>query len=133
WSADSRRIVLKALPEGVTVAQAAEWFVGRPKSVAPRESGSTVVIYESQSAQRDTMPPASGSNVRYLADIVVVDAASGRIHRVGRRAHPVGYWISADGNTIVYNDHLGTVVPNTQQQGYDIVVGDVATARTRIL
>lgn len=133
WSADSRRIVLKALPEGVTIAQAAEWFVEQPKAIAPRESGSSVVIYESKPTRSDTTPAASGSNVRYLADIVVVDVASNRVHRVGRRAHPVGYWISADGRTVVYSDHLGTVVPNTQQQGYDIVVGDVTTARTHVL
>ena len=133
WSADSKRIVLKALPEGMTVATAAELFVERPKTIAPRERGSTVVVYESREAGRDSSAAGSGSNVRYLADVAVVDVASGRIHRVARRIHPVGYWISADGRTVVFSDHLGTVVPNTQQQGYDIVVGDVATARTRVL
>src|SRR5262249_35930766 len=50
WSADSKRLVLKALPEGMTVAQAAELFVQLPKATAPREPGSTVVIYDARPA-----------------------------------------------------------------------------------
>src|SRR5262249_34681801 len=40
---------------------------------------------------------------------------------------------SPDGKRVVYTDHRGTALKNTQQQAYDIVAADVAGGAPRVL
>ncbi len=121
WSADGKRLVLKALPASITVAQAAELFVEQPAPRAGRVEGATVVIHDAGDPATDG---SNSRNVRYLSDIVVVDLPSGIAHRVATRTHAVGYWIAADGSSVAYTDHKGAVA-NTQQQQYDLVLVEV--------
>ena len=138
WSEDSKRVVLKALPVGVTVAAAAERFVAAPKAGVAREPGSTVVVYRSPAgtAVAQTGSPApvdpEAADVqadslllyRYSADIAVVDVPSGAVRRVARSVPAVGYWISPDGDHVVYSA-LNGFIKNTQQGVYSIFATDV--------
>ncbi len=142
WSGDSKRLVLKTLPEGMTVAQAAELLVSRPRAVAAREPGSTVVVYQAGGTSNDTakthaesagtVVADSGLLARYLADIAVIDVPSGAVHRVARRVHAVGTLISPDGRTVAYTDLAGFIV-NTQQSVYRLMVSSVADPKPRAL
>lgn len=144
WSDDSKRLVLKALPAGVTVAAAAERFVAAPKASAVREPGSTVVVYQSPAAPAaaqasiGTSSPAVNPETadvqadslllyRYTADIAVVDVPSGVVRRVAKSVPAVGFWLSPDGTRVVYSALTGFIT-NTQQGVYSIFETDVGAA-----
>lgn len=131
WSADSKRVVLKALPEEMTVEQAAD-LVTQPKAPPPRRPGSTVTLYEG-SAPTGVTGATGERGPYYLADIAVADVPSGSVHRVARRVHAVGYWISPDGQQVAYTDHLGLGVANTQQNAYELTIASVADGARRVL
>ncbi|HEX4682068.1 MAG TPA: hypothetical protein VH277_05130, partial [Gemmatimonadaceae bacterium] len=143
WSEDSKRVVLKALPAGVTVAEAAEGFVAAPKASVAHEPGSTVVVYRSPAAptvsqtgspaavDAETADVQADSQLlyRYTADIAVVDVPLGTVHRVAKSVPAVGYWLSPNGEHVVYSALTG-FIKNTQQGVYSIFATDVGATMT---
>jgi dipeptidyl aminopeptidase/acylaminoacyl peptidase len=143
WSPDSRHVLLKVLPEKMSVEQAADLELSGANEVeggAKRDSHTTVSVYSSISAGKggsvDTVPsvqlqPNAWAN-RYLADLAMIDVASGRLERIVTRVRPLGYWISPDGNFLAYTS-FKTVRPHTQQDIYELSVVTLSNGEARVL
>ena len=152
WSPDGRRVLVQLLPEGLTLEQAAAML---PKSTQPGGvSGSTnppaapgVSVFASDpqlllpSAVKSptaTSPPGtntSGVSVAnsFLADLAIVDVASGRVERIARRASPLAYSFSPDGRKVLYTDRRAVEVGGRRTIGYDVVVVDLADGKHHVV
>lgn len=140
WTPDSRKVLLKALPEGLTVESAADMFdeLG-PTEAGADAGGATAVVFD---ASKPT-PPVEGPSgevdregaayaVRYLSDIALVDVATGAAQRLARDVRAVGYWISPDAKHIAYTIVTGAR-RNTQDVLYDVVLVSVADGGARTI
>jgi dipeptidyl aminopeptidase/acylaminoacyl peptidase len=146
WTPDSGKILLKVLPAGMTVEQAADLFNSPAQSQKDSEKkgnqgGPSVLVYKN-------IPAAQGSSTggtpapqqvqnetwmqRYLADLAVVDVATGQIEHIIKNIRPLGYWISPDGKLLAYM-HWKGVRANTQQAEYDLDVFDLNQRSSRTL
>ncbi len=146
WTPDSRRIVFKALPEGMTIEQGADVteFVPAPtKSSEHAGAGSAnVSLYQStlrpagdkQVDRSDDLEPSYQNWL--LADIAVVDLDSGKIERLARKVNALGYWISPDGRYLAYNNWKGV---DKKRKGMsfipvvDLAVVSLATGNSHML
>jgi len=145
WTPDSRAILTKALPEGMTVEEFALSINGNPREagIQKNETRSTVVIYSSQAStnQRDSTQQIDGSRFNVfdratLADLALMDLSSGKVERIARRIHSAGYWISPDGIRIAYSKLKGyedAVSAGAEQAVCDLVVTSIAGAGTHIV
>ena len=132
WTPDSTRIVIKLLPEGLTVEQAANLSViaKEPADNDDRVAGSTGTIYRSPpprvlgNAQNhgETIPqPTSDSNV-FLGDLAIVDVSSGRLDRLARGFRPCWYAVSPDGDNLAFVTSEGSLVGQRSRRQFNIVV-----------
>ncbi|HLK66661.1 MAG TPA: hypothetical protein VKU19_24670 [Bryobacteraceae bacterium] len=141
WSSDSRRILCKSLPEGMSVSQAnsllpqpedAERF---PKAgnVEPR-----VIVFQSGQKKPESpnlkasTPEVSRPPGPAFGDLAILDISTQRITRVARRIEPVWWSFSPDEKYIAYVTNSGPE-PNSEQSLYEIAVYEVATGQTRKL
>jgi dipeptidyl aminopeptidase/acylaminoacyl peptidase len=144
WSPDSRRVLLKVLPEKMSVEQAADLepsAANEVKGGAKRDSHSTVSVFSSMSPADkvgfvDAVPsvqsqPDAWAN-RYLADLATIDVATGRLERIVTRVRALGYWISPDGKFLSYTS-FKTVRPHTQQDIYELSVVTLSNGKARVL
>ena len=142
WAPDSRRVLLKVLPEQLTVETAADAFVTSTAQASAREPRVTAKVFEANldpprqvvdptPAHDNTLEPISPSK-RYLSDIALIDVTTGTVDRVARDTRAIGYWVSPDGGSVAYTTHVGHY-PNTQDQHYDLVVISLADRRARIV
>src|SRR4030095_1093325 len=120
WSPDSRRLLFKALPENMTLEQAADVAYGpatpTPSTQTPA-SAVTAKVYSYIPGETGTQPASPAApNVmnHYLSDLAVLDVASGRLTRIAKMKKPLGYWFSPDGRIVAYT-HLKEGQENTQQ------------------
>jgi dipeptidyl aminopeptidase/acylaminoacyl peptidase len=140
WTPDSKSIIAKVLPEGMTVEQAAD-LISPPaakKEDSSKADGVTVTVYSSipEKKGKDAPKEARVENNdwmnRYLGDIVSIDIASGKIDRLATRIKPLGYWVSPDGKSVVYMAWQG-IAENTQQPVYELSLYSFATRQSRVL
>jgi dipeptidyl aminopeptidase/acylaminoacyl peptidase len=141
WAPDSRSIIAKVLPEGMTVEQAADLVSPPPpqKSKASKPDGVTVTVYSSTPATKNAKDAPAESRVetqdwmnRYLGDVVAIDIISGKIDRIATRLKPLGYWVSPDGKYVAYMAWQG-IEENTQQAVYQLYLFSFADRQSRIL
>jgi dipeptidyl aminopeptidase/acylaminoacyl peptidase len=126
WTPDSRQILVKALPEKMTLEQAFD-FVSGPKAdkklTQKPPSASTATVYSF--VPKKEKAPASVEVPDWLkvdmGDLVLVDVGSGRIRRIAHGTNPIDYWISPDGRFVAYTSHKGRK-PHTQWQLYDLLL-----------
>src|SRR5260370_1025258 len=102
WTLDSRKILVRVLPQGMTVEQAADLISeSGHKDDAQKQSpnGPTVSVYRSAPATPAQQSPASGDSKRveegrwlnrHLADLALVDVVSGNIDRLVKEVRPIG-------------------------------------------
>jgi dipeptidyl aminopeptidase/acylaminoacyl peptidase len=140
WSNDSRTILVKVLPEEMTVEQAADLMNPRPevKADQPKSNAPTVTVYTSL-PKDDKAIAGSSKRVndetwmnRYRGDLALVDVASGKIDHIIKNVRPLGYWFSPDGRYIAYTNWKG-IEDNTQQPTYEIGLSSLGDRRSRIL
>ncbi len=146
WTADGQRVIVKALPNGVSIAQA--------NAVEPRVAGQTkrfpIVGPDEPSvlarrfdpaepSSRTGAPPAPGESGRVVgdmrwaeADLVMVEVRTGNVRRLVERTPVRWYALSPDERYLAYTLMRGWE-ENTQQQVYDLVVQDLATDARRTL
>jgi dipeptidyl aminopeptidase/acylaminoacyl peptidase len=142
WTPDSRYVLAKVLPEGVTVEGAADLM--RPPSPAASKTakapGVTVTVFSSPAAE---VKSAAGEPAerrvgdetwmnRYTGDLALIEAATGKIEHVVTGIKPLGYWISPDGRYLAYTNWKG-IEENTQQPVYELRVLSFADRRSRVL
>lgn len=143
WSPDSRHVLLKVLPEKMSVEQASDLgasVANEGDGGAKTNSRTTVSVYSSITAEKgrfvDALPsvqsqPDAWAN-RYLADLATIDVATGRVERVVTRVRALGYWISPDGKLLAYTS-FKTVRPHTQQDIYELSIVALPDGRARVL
>ncbi|HEY3929098.1 MAG TPA: prolyl oligopeptidase family serine peptidase [Candidatus Koribacter sp.] len=127
WSPDGRTILVKVLPAGMTVEQAAD--LTAPPSTAPtaaKADGPTVTVFTSEPNTEKSTEKAPAKKVndetwmnRYNGDLALIDVATGKIDHIVKQARPLGYWFSPDGQSIAYTNWKG-IEDNTQQPVYEI-------------
>jgi dipeptidyl aminopeptidase/acylaminoacyl peptidase len=138
WSPDSRRLLFKALPENMTLEQAADVAYGPATPTSSTQTPASAVtakVYSYIPGETGTQPASPAApNVmnHYLSDLAVLDVASGRLTRIAKRKKPLGYWFSPDGRIVAYT-HLKEVQENTQQIIYELSVVTLADAQSRVL
>jgi dipeptidyl aminopeptidase/acylaminoacyl peptidase len=109
WSPDGRRLLVKLLPEGMTLADAARLLPATSDAPppAPPPADAVTARVHAWPAPADARAGASAGAVvvdsarsfmnAALADLASVDVATGRVHRLLRRARPMAYRFSPDG------------------------------------
>jgi len=145
WTPDSRKILSRMLPEGMTVEQAADLSGVQPshegKTEEARSAGASVTVYsslpttqvqESSVSTKSTILEEEHLGNLYLADLALVDEATGKVDRFVKGARPLGYWISPDGHYVAYT-HLKGTEPNTQQDVFELVLVDFVSQAARSL
>jgi hypothetical protein len=153
WAADSRRLLVKILPEGTTLAEAnalmpapqaeppsPEVVPGEP-SVEVRLSTAARAAAEAERGEdgdgaAETGTPAVDGREAYrrglAADLDLVDVESGEARRLVRGEAVRRYAFSPDGRSVAYSFVAG-FVPDTQASLYDLRLHDLPTGEDRAL
>ncbi|MEM6703311.1 MAG: hypothetical protein AAF690_11420, partial [Acidobacteriota bacterium] len=145
WSPDGQHILVKILPEGLTLAEAnallplpqqdseAEPFDPEKASVSVRRS---TAMDADDASREDAAPPGDfqlAPLIRGLAsDLAIVDVGSGEVQRIfaGKAIRQASF--SPDGRTVAFTVQ-DSFVANAEQGVYDLCVHDVATGEVRVL
>ena len=135
WTPDSRKVLCKVIPEGMTLEDTLDLIVGPPKAIQnkKRDSQPSTLIYRSpivseqddcaEEPQENTLD-ADVTNV-YLADLALIDVFNGSVERLARRLKVIGYWLSPDGEKVAF-----TVLT---EKAYDIAVVSLSDLCTRVV
>ncbi len=147
WSADSSRLVVKLLPEGMSIAEANALGEQRPTRSNPPANDPTAPTV---TVRRVEPRPASAAEVAetrddptvqrppthdvtpFVADLAVVEVESRSVRRVVKLMPVRDYAFSPGGRHIACTILKGWE-PNTQQANYDLVLLDLATGAARTL
>ncbi len=107
WSADSRRILVRPLPEGMTVERIIEQLSSGQRSgpEASRVPGATASIYRAKEAEHQEA--ANAWTYLYLGDLAWIDVLDGRVQRLARGLRPHESWISPDGANVAFTSSRG--------------------------
>ena len=138
WTPDSRRVVVRLHPEGMTDAELED---AAPASSAAegddKEPGSTVVVYRSKPPSppedKKGAPPPSEVPRRLLADLSLIDVASGRVQRIAPRTGVQAYLVSPDGARLAFLASKGRRSPSSINSDNDLVVYDFSTGASKVL
>jgi dipeptidyl aminopeptidase/acylaminoacyl peptidase len=135
WSSDGSQILVKLLPEGMTLTQAATLLNGKKEltNVDRPSSGVTAKVFHSRAS---TTNPASSGNAwtnEELADLALVNIRSGHVSRFLRKEKIRGYWLSPDGAFVAASILKGERAQGSQVVVYDLVLISTKTSQIRTL
>lgn len=144
WTPDARQLAVKLLPEGITLEEAASLLVANqePTRAERRTNGSTVVVYSSArassqggSAKSEAVSPQAPpwNFANRLADLAVIDIASGQIKRIVRGSWIATYRLSSDGSSIAYTTPQKFEATGSQQILFDLGVYSFTTGQPRVV
>jgi dipeptidyl aminopeptidase/acylaminoacyl peptidase len=143
WTPDSKKILAKLLPDEMTVEDALKLSAASPipKGLTPTDEDSATVTVISSQPTASTNPEAklAISTQRtaflslHLADLALIEIAGARDHRIIRQAHPLGVWLSPDGNYVAFMNAKGHESEDTIQYLFDLVVISLLDGQTRTL
>jgi dipeptidyl aminopeptidase/acylaminoacyl peptidase len=136
WTPDSKRLVVRLHPEGMTDAELeASAPAASSGEASDKEPGSTVVVYRSKPASEEKKGAPEPSDVprRLLADLAIVDVATGRIRRIAPRAATLGALVSPDGALLAYLVSRGRRSPTSVNADSDLVLYDLSTGASKVL
>ena len=135
WTPDSRKVLCKVVPEGMTLEDTLDLIVGTPTAVDDdkRDSRSSTLIYCSpivseqddcaEESQENTLD-TDVTNV-YLADLALIDVLNGNVERIVCRQKVTGYWLSPDATKVAF-----TVLT---ENAYDIVVASLSDCDPHVI
>lgn len=147
WAADGRRLLVKSLPEGMTLAEANALLpVPQVEPPAPEVSPGepSVEVRLSTAARRregeagdaDGGAPAADVMEPFrrglVADLAVVDVDAGSVKRIARDEAVRLYAFSPDGRSVAYTVLTGSM-PDTQQGLFDLRLHDLAAGSDAVL
>lgn len=139
WSKDSRRLIAKILPEGLTIAQAnalipSDEAPNRFPKVAADKPSVFVLKHDPKAASPsiDAVPADARPNLAnsVLADLAILDVRTRRATRVAKRARATWYAFSPDETMLAFNDLLGPE-PNAPQSLFNLKVMDLPSGIVR--
>ncbi|HEY7114360.1 MAG TPA: prolyl oligopeptidase family serine peptidase [Thermoanaerobaculia bacterium] len=136
WTPDSRRLVVRLHPEGLTDAELEDEAPAAPSGEPDdKEPGSTVAIYRSKPASKEMKgaPPPSEAPRRLLADLSIIDVATGRIQRIAPREATQGSFLSPDGTRLAFLVSRGRKTPSSVNADHDLVVYDLSAGSSKVL
>lgn len=135
WSPDSKKLLVKVLPEGLSLVDAAALLINPATSSGNGGSKSSVIVFDSKPATKDTLSAQTSSGVwtKYLADLALIDMASGSIRRLVRQYKAGPYFLSPDGAAIAYTEYKGWESLSTQQTTVDISMVVLSDLSPRVL
>jgi dipeptidyl aminopeptidase/acylaminoacyl peptidase len=144
---DSRHVLVKVTPSGVTVdqlvTQAVEPGLVAENGVTGRgASGNTVAVYASPAA-RSLGEPTSAPDTTAIqedqtakidrGDLAVVDVATGSMRRLTRETHPSWYAPSPDGQMVAFAENRGTRDGNNWRRVIDLYVVSLHDSASRLV
>jgi dipeptidyl aminopeptidase/acylaminoacyl peptidase len=143
WTPDARQVVVKLLPEGMTIEEAANSEIGERTRNERQLAKSTVIVYGSPKASdqggsnvSDTVnqqAPAWSLTALHLADLAVIAVGSGKTERVVRGSRIAGFWLSPDGSSIAYTIPQKFEAAGSQQTLFDLAVYSFSTGQARVV
>jgi dipeptidyl aminopeptidase/acylaminoacyl peptidase len=145
WTPDGRRLLVKLLPSRLTLATARD-LLPQPSADAvaamrERHGKATAVVFSSEAerARSDTSranPADIGRSFHNasLADLALVDVATGRVSRIVRETRAMAYRFSPDGRWIAFGSRHPIAPDGRVVYGlYDIELVDTAGKNRRML
>ncbi len=143
WTPDARRVVVKLLPEGMTIEEVVNSGIGE-RSRNEREPGkSTVIVYSSPKASNQggsmesetvsQQAPAWNLTALHLADLAVIDIDNGKTERIVRRSRIAKFWLSPEGSSVAYTMPQEFEAAGSQQILFDLAVYSFSAGQTRIV
>lgn len=124
WSPDSRKIVTKVLGAGQTLDDCFDGSLGsRPSAASAR------AIYNGESS--NTQLPSTADSL--IADLAVLEVASGKLDRVVRQEKITGYSLSPAGDKIVFASPKRPMPNDPFLNVYDLKVVSLVNRRVETL
>jgi len=140
WTPDSKRVLSKILPEGLSIEDAADLLVAsQKKAITANETlRSTVRVYrfspnDGDEEKRKASIQAEIDLDRYLCDLALINIDNGNVQRIARRFKPTGYFISPDGSHIAFANVKGLETLNSFQTLHDIIIVSVTEGSSRVI
>jgi dipeptidyl aminopeptidase/acylaminoacyl peptidase len=140
WTPDSKKLVIRVLTNGVTLAEAGA-LLDKPRIAysanTAKEPGSSVVLFSSKASEEADKERERGrtdDNLAALAtDLVVVDLEIKKTRRIASRIPTEDYWVSPDGTNLAVLIHKGRQSHQNLQAFFDIAVISLVNGTSRIL
>ncbi|HEU4834505.1 MAG TPA: hypothetical protein VFS90_08825, partial [Pyrinomonadaceae bacterium] len=129
WTSDSKRIVIRVLPKGMTINDA-QALLNKPGTEnntptdANKEPGSTVVLFKSKAANRaqNEKEVVSNNPLAYAADLAAVNVETNITKYIASRVVSDGYWLSPDGTRVAVLNFKRRESNSTLQSLFDLMV-----------
>jgi dipeptidyl aminopeptidase/acylaminoacyl peptidase len=140
WTPDSRRLVIRVLPKGMTISDA-EALLNNPETDnqtatdTNKEPGSTVVLLKSKAANRaqNQKEVVSNNPLAYAADLAVVDLGTNQTEYIASRVVTDNYCLSPDGTNVAILNFKRRESNSNLQSLFDLLVVSLADGRARTL
>jgi len=142
WSPDGRWILVKILPEGMTVEESLDAAISpQEQAIKKTENGPTVVLYRSPANSNSSTPEQRrGSNgevdiwTTYRhADLALIEIGTGNVQRIAKGFKPAWFNISPDGKYVAFTSTKGYEAATSQNRLYDLVVVSLSDTRPRVV
>ncbi len=140
WTPDSRKILVTAIPEGLSVEDYVQRVLAPTAShgsSARTQFGASVTIYESASTQLVgngfQSAPMFNLDSAYLRDLFLVEVATGK-STIVVRDHRIGWYaLAPDGLRVAYAIPKRFNEPGSYQRVYDVAVVSLATMEEQVV
>jgi dipeptidyl aminopeptidase/acylaminoacyl peptidase len=143
WTPDARQVVVKLLPEGMTIEEAANLETGERPRHERKPDKSTVIVYSSPKASNqggstesgtvNQQAPAWSLTALHLADLAAIDVDSGKTERLVRGSRIAKFWLSPDGSSIAYTMPQKFEAAGSQQILFDLAVYSFSAGQARVV
>ena len=133
WTPDGAKILVKILPEGLNLDDAASLLAAAPRQLEKNKSEvtATVTVYGLPASKSQTIAtPIDTIRNRYLCDLALINVKDGTIQRLVRRYNPNAYTLSPDGHYVAFANFIGTESLNSR---YDVIVVPVAESVPQVV
>ncbi len=142
WTSDSKRVVVKILRKGMTLAETnvandADAPLHRFHKAGPNEPSVYVLRSEAakpaeKSDKPDVPKEDPAKEARIEGDLAIVDIQTHQVSRIAERAQPFWYAFSPDDKYLAYTIWKG-LEPNSQQHTFDLMLYNLSDGTTRVL
>ncbi len=148
WSPDGRQILVKLLPQGMTIGEAAALLPPSPSLVQAQSSAAgtsapRITVFASDPKllaenQAQTNQPKENNQTiswtnKYFADLGLISVETGEVRRMADRVKPLAYSFSPDGRRFLYTDMRWLVTDGRGSPVYSLVVVDLVKNQRQVL